>query len=39
VEVAVATGVPVREWLDDPTALVTAAEVLEEIAERTQARR
>ena len=28
------TGVPMREWLRDPVAMVTAREVLAEIAER-----
>jgi hypothetical protein len=30
---AVQTGVPAREWLRDPAGMVTAVEVLEEIAE------
>ena len=33
-ELAVATGVPAREWLEDPVAMATAAEVLAEIAEK-----
>ena len=31
-----ATGVPPREWLTDPVAMLTASEVLEEIRERTK---
>lgn len=33
-----ATGVSFREWLTDPVAMVTAAEVLEEQAERMKDR-
>jgi hypothetical protein len=36
VELAVATGVSFREWLTDPVAMLTAAEVLDEIAKRTK---
>jgi len=32
VELAVHTGVPAREWLRDPAAMVTAAEILEELS-------
>jgi hypothetical protein len=32
VELAVATGVSPWEWLRDPSAMVTAADVLDEIA-------
>lgn len=30
---AVATSIPVREWIDDPYAMATAVNVLERIAE------
>jgi hypothetical protein len=30
----VATGVPMAVWLEDPVAMVTASEVLAEIAEK-----
>jgi hypothetical protein len=33
VTLAVQTGVSAREWLRDPAAMVTALEVLEELAE------
>jgi hypothetical protein len=33
VELAVHTGVSFREWLTDPAAMVTAAEILAEAAE------
>jgi len=36
VELAVATGVPAREWLQDPVAMLTASEVLAEIGEKTK---
>jgi hypothetical protein len=36
VELAVATGVPMNVWLEDPVAMATASEVLAEIAERTK---
>lgn len=38
-ELAVATGVSAREWLRDPAAMTTAAEILEETAERMKDRR
>lgn len=31
-----ATGVSFREWLTDPVAMITASEVLAEIAEKTK---
>jgi hypothetical protein len=31
---AVQTGIPAREWIRDPAAMVTAVAVLEEIAEK-----
>jgi hypothetical protein len=34
VELACHTGVPAREWLRDPAAMVTAAEILAELGER-----
>jgi hypothetical protein len=36
VELAVATGVPMAVWLDDPVAMITAQEVLAEMNERTK---
>jgi hypothetical protein len=32
----VATGVSFREWLTDPVAMITAAEVLDDIAQRAK---
>jgi hypothetical protein len=34
VELAVATGVPPREWLTDPVAMITASEILQEIRDK-----
>ena len=34
-ELAVATGVSPREWLTDPVAMLTASEILAEIADKT----
>jgi hypothetical protein len=39
VALAVQTGVPAREWLRDPAAMVTAVEVLQEIAEAIERQR
>jgi hypothetical protein len=36
VELAVATGVSFREWLTDPVAMITASEVLDEIASKAK---
>jgi hypothetical protein len=38
VALAVTTGVSFREWLRDPAAMVTALEVLAEVAEKTPGR-
>jgi hypothetical protein len=34
VDLAVATGVPPREWLRDPVAMITAAGIIEEMKEK-----
>jgi hypothetical protein len=39
VALAVQTGISWREWLADPPAMITALEVLEEIARRTAEKR
>jgi hypothetical protein len=39
VALAIETGIPAREWLEDPRAMVTAVELLEERAERMKRRR
>jgi hypothetical protein len=38
VELAVATGVSFVDWLTDPVAMITAAQVLDEIATKTARR-
>lgn len=35
-KLAVETGVPAREWLEDPVAMLTAAEIMAERAEELE---